>query len=192
MSFHEKRDERSCSPHPLERRTSRHVAAEVSISQVCSHESRGSATQRGGRTRHQRDEGQEFSGSLFPSDLSGRAAAARCVRRLARPDGFTADVRRFEEAVLVDERFSVRFPPRGARPIDGGDSGSIVQHVSCMAWSTTALKRQKEQARRDRQQRKATRRLQRREDSVRRLSAVRPGEDPDIAGIVPGPQPPLF
>ena len=79
--------------------------------------------------------------------------------------------------------------PTGNWPIDGGDRGHDVQHVSCMSWSTTALKRQKEQARRERQQRKAVRRAQRREDAERRLHAVAQGEDPDIAGIVPGPQP---
>jgi hypothetical protein len=61
-----------------------------------------------------------------------------------------------------------------------------------MAWSTTALKRQRELARRDRQQRKLVRREQRRvESEARRLSAA-PGEDPDLAGIIAGPQPPAF
>lgn len=59
-----------------------------------------------------------------------------------------------------------------------------------MAWSTTALKRQKEQARRERQQKKAKRRAQLRERAVlERAKAAQSGEDPDIAGIVPGPQP---
>jgi hypothetical protein len=59
-----------------------------------------------------------------------------------------------------------------------------------MAWSTTALKRQKELARRERQQRKARRREQRRAESDLRRQNLAPGLDPDLAGIVPGPQPP--
>ena len=55
---------------------------------------------------------------------------------------------------------------------------------------TTPAKRQKEKNRQDRQRDKEQRREQRRQD---RANAPRPtgGEDPDIAGIVPGPQPPL-
>ncbi len=58
-----------------------------------------------------------------------------------------------------------------------------------MAWSTTALKRQKELARRERQQRKERRREQRRAESDERRRSATPGVDPDLAGIVPGPQP---
>jgi hypothetical protein len=59
-----------------------------------------------------------------------------------------------------------------------------------MAWSTTALKRQKELARRERQQKKARRReLRRAESDERRRSVLSSGVDPDLAGIVPGPQP---
>ena len=61
-----------------------------------------------------------------------------------------------------------------------------------MAWSTTAVKRQKELARRERQQRKDRRREQRRLDSDERRRRATPGEDPDLAGIVPGPQPAPF
>jgi hypothetical protein len=51
----------------------------------------------------------------------------------------------------------------------------------------TVGKRQKEQARRERQQRKEQERTQRRANrSTAEPDA--PGEDPDIAGIVPGPQ----
>jgi hypothetical protein len=55
---------------------------------------------------------------------------------------------------------------------------------------TTPAKRQKEKNRQDRQRDKEMRREQRRHD---RATATPPkdGEDPDIAGIVPGPQPPL-
>ena len=51
-------------------------------------------------------------------------------------------------------------------------------------------KRQKEVARKERQKKKAERRENReRERAERPPNDV--GEDPDIAGIVPGPQPPL-
>jgi hypothetical protein len=54
---------------------------------------------------------------------------------------------------------------------------------------TTPAKRQKEKDRQDRQREKEKRREERR---IERANAPRPadGEDPDIAGIVPGPQPP--
>ena len=50
-------------------------------------------------------------------------------------------------------------------------------------------KRRKELERRQWQEQKAARRAQRAEEARNRPSA--PGEDSDIAGIVPGPQPPL-
>ena len=50
------------------------------------------------------------------------------------------------------------------------------------------LKRHREQGRKERQKLKAERRL---EAKARRAATPRSaGEDPDIAGIVPGPQPP--
>jgi hypothetical protein len=54
---------------------------------------------------------------------------------------------------------------------------------------TTPAKRQKEKERQDRQREKVQRRAERRNE---RANAPRPsnGEDPDIAGIIPGPQPP--
>ena len=54
----------------------------------------------------------------------------------------------------------------------------------------TFLKREREKARRERQQQKSARRA---EASVRKASAPsrEDGEDPDIAGIRLGPQPPL-
>lgn len=56
-----------------------------------------------------------------------------------------------------------------------------------MASSTTFQKRQKERARLDKQRDKSEKkRLRRLEPNTR---VVTPGEDPDIAGIVPGPQP---
>lgn len=51
------------------------------------------------------------------------------------------------------------------------------------------MKRQKELARRDRQQLKDRRREQRRLESVERRQRAAPGEDPDLVGIVAGPQP---
>ena len=51
----------------------------------------------------------------------------------------------------------------------------------------TFLKRQKERARQEKQRLKAEKRQQRKTDHV--AADVTVGEDPDIAGIVPGPQP---
>jgi len=52
-------------------------------------------------------------------------------------------------------------------------------------------KRQKEITRLKKQQEKIERRNQRHRERDDRLSASGADEDPDIAGIVPGPQPPL-
>jgi hypothetical protein len=55
-----------------------------------------------------------------------------------------------------------------------------------------ATKRQKELARQEKQREKEAKRLQRkREKEERDKNTPDGGEDPDIAGIVPGPQPPL-
>ena len=51
----------------------------------------------------------------------------------------------------------------------------------------TFLKRQKERARQEKQRLKAEKRQQRKADRDATDAVV--GEDPDIAGIVPGPQP---
>jgi hypothetical protein len=64
--------------------------------------------------------------------------------------------------------------------------------LEAMAWNTTMLKRQKELAKRERQQKKARRREQRRAESDRRRQSASSGGDPDLAGIVPGPQPAPF
>jgi hypothetical protein len=50
-------------------------------------------------------------------------------------------------------------------------------------------KRNREQARRERNQEKAERRKQRALERSERANTPE-GEDPDIAGIIPGPQPP--
>ncbi|HYQ81286.1 MAG TPA: hypothetical protein VEP68_07285 [Anaeromyxobacteraceae bacterium] len=61
-----------------------------------------------------------------------------------------------------------------------------------MAFHPGSTKRQKEAARRDKQRRKDERREQRKQEKADRPDRpLAPGEDPDIAGIVPGPQPPL-
>lgn len=57
-----------------------------------------------------------------------------------------------------------------------------------MASSTTFQKRQKERARLDKQRDKAQKKKLRREQPSTRVT-TEPGVDPDIAGIVPGPQP---
>jgi hypothetical protein len=56
--------------------------------------------------------------------------------------------------------------------------------------ATTPAKREKERARLDRQRQKEQRREQRKVDKAN-TPRQKDGEDPDIAGIVPGPQPPL-
>lgn len=53
----------------------------------------------------------------------------------------------------------------------------------------TATKRQKEQARLQHRQEKAARREQRKAEKANRPERLPGEEDPDIAGIVPGPQP---
>jgi hypothetical protein len=53
----------------------------------------------------------------------------------------------------------------------------------------TAAKRDKEKSRKEHQKQKDVRRSQRKEDRANRPAAAN-GEDPDIAGIVPGPQKP--
>jgi hypothetical protein len=57
-----------------------------------------------------------------------------------------------------------------------------------MASNTTFQKRQKERNRQDKQKEKDAARKQRRDEKVPRAAAVN-GVDPDIAGIIPGPQP---
>lgn len=54
--------------------------------------------------------------------------------------------------------------------------------------STTFNKRAKERARQDKAREKAAERAQRKVEKANRPPPA-PGEDPDIAGIVPGPQP---
>ena len=59
-----------------------------------------------------------------------------------------------------------------------------------MAFNPGATKRQKEAARRDHQRKKLEKKEQRKREKAERPDLpVAPGEDPDIAGIVPGPQP---
>jgi hypothetical protein len=52
---------------------------------------------------------------------------------------------------------------------------------------TTPAKRQKERNRQDKQREKEERRRQKKDAPPRSPTAV--GEDPDLAGIIPGPQP---
>ncbi len=58
-----------------------------------------------------------------------------------------------------------------------------------MAQNPGATKRQKEAVRRDHQRDKAARKEQRRREADERRKNLPQGEDPDIAGIQPGPQP---
>lgn len=57
-----------------------------------------------------------------------------------------------------------------------------------MAGNPSVNKRQKERARQERQQEKERNRQQRRNEKSNKGNLPE-GEDPDIAGIVPGPQP---
>ena len=53
-----------------------------------------------------------------------------------------------------------------------------------------ATKRQKERARQEKQREKNANRAERKKAKDGAQGPSAPGEDPDIAGIVPGPQPP--
>jgi len=53
------------------------------------------------------------------------------------------------------------------------------------------LKRIKELHRQDKQKEKLQRREERKKEKENRPAEPGTGEDPDIAGIIPGPQPPL-
>ena len=58
-----------------------------------------------------------------------------------------------------------------------------------MAFNPGSTKRQKEASRREHQQKKAEKKAERQREKESRNANLPPGEDPDIAGIVPGPQP---
>jgi hypothetical protein len=54
-----------------------------------------------------------------------------------------------------------------------------------------STKRQKELARAEKQKEKEAKKEERKKERADRAPQTPGGEDPDIAGIVPGPQPPL-
>jgi len=54
-----------------------------------------------------------------------------------------------------------------------------------------ALKRAKERARKEKQEQKQQDREKRKQERAEQRTSVPEGEDPDLAGIIPGPQPPL-
>jgi hypothetical protein len=54
-----------------------------------------------------------------------------------------------------------------------------------------STKRQKEKERQERQRMKSEKRAERKKEKSERGPRVEGAEDPDIAGIIPGPQPPL-
>ena len=56
----------------------------------------------------------------------------------------------------------------------------------------TQNKRARERARQEKQQKKNERRQAMKGLKASAATAATPGEDPDIAGIVPGPQPPAW
>jgi hypothetical protein len=53
----------------------------------------------------------------------------------------------------------------------------------------TQNKRARERAKQEKQQQKAARRLESKQRRAAEAASVAEGDDPDIAGIVPGPQP---
>ena len=65
---------------------------------------------------------------------------------------------------------------------------SVMPRRGPMAGNSTFKKRQKEAQRQVRRQEKEQKRQQRKTEP-REGVPVAPGEDPDIAGIIPGPQP---
>ena len=67
--------------------------------------------------------------------------------------------------------------------------GSISRRFAIAAPGAT--KRLKELARQQKQREKAEKREQRKREKAERPATTEEGVDPDIAGIVPGPQPPL-
>ena len=84
--------------------------------------------------------------------------------------------------------YSVSSPPGRA----GGIDGRVTKGVRVAKAKPSQQKRARERARQERQKEKE---LRRQENKARRAAAgPRPEgeEDPDIAGIVPGPQPPLW
>lgn len=74
--------------------------------------------------------------------------------------------------------------PRAAAP---GSNNEEARHPVAMNPGTT--KRQREMARRQHQQEKSARKQQRQAEKAARLATMPEGEDPDLVGIVPGPQP---
>jgi len=56
----------------------------------------------------------------------------------------------------------------------------------------TQAKRQRERKQKEKRKAKADERALRKEEKARNERPVAPGQDPDLEGIVPGPQPPLF
>jgi hypothetical protein len=66
----------------------------------------------------------------------------------------------------------------------------VRQHRRFAIAAPGATKRLKELARQQKQREKAEKREQRKREKAERPTP-QTGEDPDIAGIVPGPQPPL-
>ena len=77
-------------------------------------------------------------------------------------------------------------PTRTPRVVD--QSRPSQEQAQRMATNPTAKKRQREKDRQEYQRDKAALRIQRRQERAQRPPSE-PGVDPDIAGIVPGPQP---
>jgi len=76
-----------------------------------------------------------------------------------------------------------------------GDTHAVWRGSLAQSKRPSFAKRQKEQKRRDRQQQKAEKRAAREAEKLVRVEELKenpPPEDPDLEGIIPGPQPPRY
>lgn len=76
------------------------------------------------------------------------------------------------------------------RPDVDMNSGWSFPILPLLSMADTFLKRKKEQDRQKKKKEKEVMRQERKAEKINRRPEI-PGEDPDIAGIKPGPQPPL-
>ena len=76
-----------------------------------------------------------------------------------------------------------------ATPALSGRDPKQLSEATTVAMNPGISKRQREMARKQKQQEKSARKQQRAEEKKQRLAHIPEGEDPDLIGIVPGPQP---
>jgi len=101
--------------------------------------------------------------------------------------------RRIAREHVDGNRLAERLPRGGLDAIRGNKSQGarergLAERVILMS-NPSVNKRQKERQRQERQREKNAKREERKRDKADRPEG-QPGEDPDIAGIVPGPQAP--